>query len=84
MLAILLASILIGTNSPETTDDAVAAMMSRDAERLAALHGHTAMRRYELENRGRHKRAEMLVKVTAHEDARGRSKLFPRVVGAWY
>jgi hypothetical protein len=78
MLAILLASILIGTNSPETTDDVVAAMMSHDAARLAALHGYTAMRRYKLENRGRHKRAEMLVKVTA----RGRSKLFPRVVGA--
>jgi hypothetical protein len=46
----------------------VAAMMSRDAERMATLRGYTAMRRYELENRGRHKRAEMLVRVTGHED----------------
>lgn len=75
MLAIALASILIVTpagaglaSSPRTTADIVAAMMSRDAERTAALHGYTAMRRYELENRGRHKRAEMLVKVTGHED----------------
>jgi outer membrane lipoprotein-sorting protein len=75
MLAIALASILLVTlggaglaGSPHTTDEVVAAMMSRDAERIAALHGYTAMRRYELENRGRHKRAEMLVKVTGHED----------------
>ena len=75
MIAIVLASILAGTpggsgpaSSPPTTDDVVAAMMSRDAERTAALHGYTAMRRYELENRGRHKRAEMLVRVTSHED----------------
>jgi hypothetical protein len=75
MLAITLASILIGTpggtrlaGSPRTTEDVVAAMMSHDAERIAALHGYTAMRRYELKNRGRHKRAEMLVRVTGHED----------------
>jgi hypothetical protein len=75
MLAIALVSILIATpegtapaRSPRTADDVVAAMMSRDAERIAALRGYTAMRRYELENRGRHKRAEMLVKVTGHED----------------
>ncbi len=75
MLAIALALILMGTpgvdglaSSPRTTDDVVAHMMSRDAERIAALHGYTAMRRYELENRGRHKRAEMLVRVTGHED----------------
>jgi hypothetical protein len=43
-------------------------MMSRDAERMATLRGYTAMRRYELENRSRHKRAEMLVRVTGHED----------------
>jgi len=42
--------------------------MSRDAERIAALHGYTAMRRYVLDNRGRHKRAEMVVRVTSHED----------------
>jgi hypothetical protein len=75
MLAIVLVSILIA--APEgpaparlarTADDVVAAMMLRDAERIASLHGYTAMRRYELENRGRHKRAEMLVKVTGHED----------------
>src|SRR5580658_5195094 len=75
MFAIALISILIATpeetgpaSSPRTTDEVVAAMVSRDAERIAALHGYTAMRRYELENRSRHKRAEMLVKVTSHED----------------
>jgi hypothetical protein len=75
MLAIALASILIVTpggaglaGSPHTTDEVVGAMMSRDAERIAALNGYTAMRHYELENRGRHKRAEMLVRVTGHED----------------
>ena len=75
MLAVALISILMGTpegigpaGSPQRTDDVVAAMMSHDAERIAALHGYTAMRRYELENRGRHKRAEMLVRVTGHED----------------
>jgi hypothetical protein len=83
MFAIALASILISTpgglslaSSPQTTDGLVAAMMSRDAERIAALHGYTAMRRYELENRGRHKRAEMLVRVTGHEDG---SKTFETV-----
>ncbi len=69
MLAVALVSILIVTSgSAQTSDAVVAAMMLRDAERIAALHGYTAMRRYELENRGRHKRAEMLVKVTGHED----------------
>ena len=75
MLAIALVSILIVTpegpapaSSPRTAGEVVAAMTSRDAERIAALHGYRAMRRYELENRGRHKRAEMLVKVTGHED----------------
>jgi hypothetical protein len=83
MLAIALASILLATpegaglaSSPRTTDDVVAAMMSRDAERIAALHGYTSMRRYELENRGRHKRAEMLVKATSQEDG---SKTFETV-----
>jgi hypothetical protein len=81
MLAIALASILIGTpggtaSSPQTTEEVVAAMVSRDAERIAAEHGYTAMRRYELENRGRHKRAEMLVRVTGHEDG---SKTFETV-----
>jgi hypothetical protein len=83
MLAIALALILIVTpggaglaDSPHTADEVVAAMMSRDAERIGALHGYTAMRRYELENRGRHKRAEMLVKVTGHE---GGSKTFETI-----
>jgi hypothetical protein len=75
MLAIAIASLLIGTagdtriaSSPRSVDDVVAAMKSRDAERMSALHGYTAMRRYEIENRSRHKHAEMLVRVTGHED----------------
>jgi hypothetical protein len=75
MLAIALVSILIASpegrapaSLPRTTDDVVAAMVSRDDERIAALHGYRAMRRYEIAHRSRHKRAEMLVRVTGHED----------------
>jgi hypothetical protein len=51
-----------------TADEVVAKMMARESERLARLHGYTATRRYVLENRDRHKRAEMLVRMTSRED----------------
>jgi hypothetical protein len=43
-------------------------MTAHDSERQAALHGYTAIRRYVLENRNHHKRAEMLVRMTCRED----------------
>src|SRR5579864_2060033 len=49
-------------------DQVVAQMMAHDSERLAALHGYTAVRRYVLENRNHHKRAEMLVRMICRED----------------
>jgi hypothetical protein len=53
---------------PPTGDEVVARMLARDNERQAALHGYTAARRYVLENRGHHKRAEMVVRMTCLED----------------
>jgi hypothetical protein len=47
-----------------TTDQLVAKMMARDTERRANFHGYTALRRYVLENRRFHKRAEMVVRIT--------------------
>jgi hypothetical protein len=43
-------------------------MITHDGERQAALHGYTSVRRYVLENRNHHKRAEMLVRMTCRED----------------
>jgi hypothetical protein len=51
-----------------TADEIVARMLAHDGERQAALHGYTASRRYVLENRNHHKRAEMLVRMTCRED----------------
>ena len=51
-----------------TADAVVAKMMERDAQRHAALHGYTAVRRYVLENERHHKRAEMLVRMECLED----------------
>ena len=51
-----------------TADEIVARMIAHDGERQAALHGYTASRRYVLENRNHHKRAEMLVRMTCRED----------------
>jgi hypothetical protein len=51
-----------------TADEVVARMIAHDRERQAALHGYTAIRRYALENRNHHKRAEMLVRMTCRED----------------
>ena len=51
-----------------TAHEVVAGMIARDSERQATLHGYTAIRRYVLENRSYHKRAEMLVRMTCLED----------------
>ena len=51
-----------------TADEVVAKLVAHDDERKAALHGYTASRRYVLENRARHKRAEMLVRMLCRED----------------
>jgi outer membrane lipoprotein-sorting protein len=59
-----------------TGDEVVARMIAHDQERQAALDGYTGRRRYILENRGHHKRAEMVVRVTCHKDG---SKQFETV-----
>jgi len=59
-----------------SADEVVAKMMQHDSERQAALDGYTALRRYTLENRDHHKRAEMLVRLTCMKDG---SKQFEMV-----
>ena len=76
-------------------DAVVAQMMAHDRERLAALHGYTAVRRYVLENLNHHKRAEMLVRMICREDGSkqfeivstdgwggARKHVFPRLLAA--
>jgi len=83
------------TPPPNTADDVIARMIARDAERQAALRGYTGVRRYVLENQSRHKRAEMLVRVTCRpnglkdfeimsEEGWGavRKHIFPRLIEA--
>jgi len=78
-----------------TVDAVVAKIMAHDSERLAALHGYTAVRRYVLENLNHHKRAEMLVRMICLEDGSkqfeivstdgwggARKHVFPRLLGA--
>jgi hypothetical protein len=78
-----------------TVDAVVAKMMAHDSERLSALHGYTAVRRYVLENRNHHKRAEMLVRMICREDGSKQFEIvstdgwggagkhvFPRLLGA--
>lgn len=78
-----------------TADEVTAKMMAHDSERLAALHGYTAVRRYVLENRNHHKRAEMLVRMICREDGSkqfeivstdgwggARKHVFPRLLAA--
>ena len=60
---VVLANLMASGNSMPalpTADQVVARMMAHDGERLETLHEFTAMRRYVLENRSHHKRAEML------------------------
>jgi hypothetical protein len=62
-------------------DEVVARMIAHDTVRQATLHGYTAVRRYVLENRSHHKRAEMLVRMTCMGDG---SKQFDVVcVNGW-
>src|SRR5580704_6125947 len=68
---VVLANVIASGNSTPalpTADQVVARMMAHDGERLESLHEFTAMRRYSLENRSHHKRAEMLVRMTCRED----------------
>jgi hypothetical protein len=51
-----------------SANEVVARMMARDGQRQSALHGYTAMRRYVLENKNHHKRAEMQVRLTCLAD----------------
>ena len=51
-----------------TADEVVAKLMAHDSERQARLHGYTSNRRYVLENRNHHKRAEMQVRMIGRED----------------
>jgi hypothetical protein len=56
------------TPAVQTAEEVVARMMAHETERLARLHGYTALRRYVLENQKRHKQAEMLVRMTCLQD----------------
>ena len=56
------------TPTVPTADEIVAKMIAHDGERQAALHGYTGFRRYVVENRNHHKRAEMLVRMICGED----------------
>jgi hypothetical protein len=56
------------TSELPTADEVVGKMVAHDNERQASLHGYVAMRRYVLENRNHHKRAEMLVRMVCQED----------------
>jgi len=58
----------ISTPALPTADQVIARMMAHDGERLETLHEFTAMRRYSLENRSHHKRAEMLVRMICRKD----------------
>ena len=51
-----------------TADEVVARMIARDSERQSALYGYTGTRRYVLENKRRHKRAEMFVHMSCMKD----------------
>jgi len=70
LIVFLAVKILAGDSLPPlpTADEVVAKMMTRDSERQARLHGYTANRRYVLENRDHHKRAEMMVRMVSRED----------------
>ena len=51
-----------------SADEVVVRMMQRDTERHSQLEGYRSVRRYALENVKHNKRAEMLVRMTYHQD----------------
>jgi outer membrane lipoprotein-sorting protein len=53
---------------PPTAEEIVNRMSSRDLQRQVSMEGYAGMRRYVLENRHFHKRAEMLVNVQGDRD----------------
>ena len=97
-LTVVLAAMLAdGGSMPamRTADEVVARVMAHDGERQAILHGYTAMRRYVIENRSHHRRAEMLVRMIYRADgskqfevvssngwAGVRKHVFPRLLDA--
>ncbi len=95
VLAVMLGDGDFAAPRPRTADEVVAAMMAQDSGRQAMLHGYTANRRYVLENRDRHKRAEMVVRMICREDGSkqfeivsedgwggARKHVFPRLLDA--
>jgi hypothetical protein len=87
--------LLKGGEALRSADEVVARMMATDAERQAALRGYTATRRYVLENKTHHKRAEMMVRMVCQPDGSkqfevvssdgwsiGRKHVFPRLLEA--
>jgi MucB/RseB N-terminal domain len=51
-----------------SADEIVARMGAHDADRQLAMEGYEGMRKYILENEGRHKHAEMIVRVNGDPD----------------
>jgi hypothetical protein len=97
LTAVLTVTAACGDSLPTlpTADEVVAKMMARDRERQASLHGYTASRRYVLETRNHHRRAEMLVSMVCREDGskqfevvssegwgEARKHVFPRLLQA--
>jgi hypothetical protein len=67
---VLLASPLLvrAQDAFPSADEIVARMGAHDAERQLAMEGYEGMRKYILENEGRHKHAEMIVRVNGDPD----------------
>jgi hypothetical protein len=67
---VLLASPLLvrAQDTFPSADEIVARMGAHDAERQLAMEGYEGMRKYILENEGRHKHAEMIVRVNGDPD----------------
>jgi len=69
-LLLLPASVVVADESPllPTAIEIVTRMGSRDLQRQVSIEGYAGMRRYVLDNRKMHKRAEMLVQVQGDPD----------------
>ena len=67
---VLLASPLLvrAQDAFPSADEIVARMGAHDADRQLAMEGYEGMRKYILENEGRHKHAEMIVRVNGDPD----------------